>query len=285
MKLLTILLVTFITFHSKSQTVYFGNSKELLEEKVDVHSIANELTDRVYKISEELKRFEYSKFNSLQSTEDINIQTSAGSVKSDDKLAIYSRRKRVSILPFISLEEANASPESWVGSIEKAKNTDAHFIIRGVIESAKAEPKLTGDGSQGSVKTYAGFEGSISFKIQIYDLEQDIELEESKLSDRGLLKSHVIKGATGVLNVGSRLVGKGDLGHATKTNVNSLVDQSLPNTKQEAINEAINRSEKYLRQLFSETFPMYFPLLSLTENTKDGIELKFLNVSLRRTAS
>jgi hypothetical protein len=276
MKLLTILLLSLTTLSSKAQNIiYTGNSRELLKEEIDMEFIGKELTERMYKVSDELKRFEYSKYN--PDVLNSSFYDSSESAATKTESVIYSRRKRVTILPFVSMAEAMENPGVWEASIKQAKNTDAHYVIRGIIENARAEPKLTKEGSQRNVKTFAGFEGSIQFNIQIYDLEQDIELEDSKLSDRGLLKTDIIKGATGVLNVGSQLLGKGDVGYATKSNVNSLVDQSLANTKKEAMYEAINRSEKYLRQLFAETFPMYFPFISMTETPKDGIEFKFLN--------
>lgn len=280
MKSSVFLLIAIIICISNAQSqndpnTYLGDAKQKLDEQIDISFVCEELTTRVYKISEEIKRFEYSKFNSFSTSGVTTFNTSEPNPEWEN--TVYSGRKRVIILPFISAEEAKNNPDFWTSSIENAKGTDAHYLIRGVIENATAEPKLKEGGSQGNTRTYAGFEGSILFSIQIYDLEQDVELEDSKLSDRGLLKSDVIKSTTDVLNVGSRLLGKGNLGQATKTGVNTLVDQTLAQTKKDAMYEAINRSEKYLRQLFSETFPMYFPIVSLTESPKNGIEIKFLN--------
>jgi hypothetical protein len=274
-----------LTSNAQNGTLLTGKELEQrLNEDIDVNLVLESLTKRTLRMAKEFNRFTLlsdNRFSALFDTYSDYFDDESTEESNSEEIQESDATLNVIILPFISSATEAAQPELWEKSISLAKQTNADYLFAGVLDQATAEP-IEQEGNNANVKIYVGFEGTVVFRIKLFDLNNGEELETKEISDTGILNSKGVKLGQKLLATG------GKLGHFTGSSnalttrvvsnqVNDLIDSAHPKTKQDAIYAAINRTDKYLKKAVSENFPAYFPYQSHNDSNPKKLEITFKN--------
>lgn len=276
-------LFLFNTTNAQTGVIYGGGAEQRLNEELDQNLVLATLTKRTLQLAEDMNRFTLLtgvRFSSLFDTYtdyfgDSNEEPANTEGQPTDE------NPRVIILPFIASETEVQHPELWEKSVILAKESGADYVFAGVLDQATTEP-IEQEGNNSNAKIYLGFEGTVIFRIKLFDLNTGEEMETKEISDKGILNSSGVKLGQGLLRVGGKLANITDGSKALTTSlvsgkVNELIDSAHPKTKEAAIFAAIERSEKYLIKAISENFPAYFPYQSHDLSDAKKLEITFKN--------
>lgn len=271
------------TTNAQNGTLLTGKAMEQrLNETIDQNLVLESLTKRTLRLAEEFNRFTLlsdNRFSALFDTYSDYFGDENTEESNSEEVQESDENLNVIILPFISSAMEAEQPELWEKSISLAKQTDADYLFAGVLDEATAEP-IKQEGSNS--KIYVGFEGTVVFRIKLVNLNTGEELETKEISDKGILNTSGVKIGQGILKASGKLANytggsKALATRAVSNQVNDLIDSAHPKTKLEAIDAAINRSEKYLKKAVSENFPAYFPYQSHDDSNPKKLEITFEN--------
>lgn len=236
-----------------------------MTEKIDYAASAARMDALIIKIAKKLNRFDLIENERI--TDLFKSALGSGVYKAEEDSVIDSylapqsifNRKKVVILP-TGYADVSAKHNAAITTAKVlCKNEGADFIIKPFIKNLEAKA-IEAQGSSEGRKNYAGFEGEVMMEIAITDLKAGETVLLEKKSDKGVLKKGFMKLGGAVLGFGKAITEGKSAGEATLHGAfgaaagGTLADQTMAKSKSEAVNNAIYKSELFIRENLGEQF-------------------------------